>query len=68
MGTVKPQKGIVTERWTWQRRHEVRMWLVNNFGTHGDRWGEQLDYGLENLYMDVDVYNWYILTWGDRDH
>lgn len=40
------------------------MWLVHNFGAHGDRWYEQNDHGLEDLVMDADVYQWYMLRWG----
>ena len=40
------------------------LWLVENFGVNGDRWGEQYDYGLENLWMNEDVYTWYMLKWG----
>jgi hypothetical protein len=58
------QYGIVTERWHWERKREVKMWLVEHFGVNGDRWGEQYDYGLENLWMNEDVYTWYMLKWG----
>jgi hypothetical protein len=56
--------GIVTERWPWKLKAEVKMWLVENFGVNGGRWGEEYDYGLENLWMNEDVYNWYLLRWG----
>jgi|DEB19_MinimDraft_2_1074335.scaffolds.fasta_scaffold1128437_1 hypothetical protein len=39
------------------------MWLVENFGAHGDRWYEEPDYGLENLVMDEEVYFMYKLRW-----
>lgn len=57
------QYGIAIETWPWNRKNEVRMWLVENFGVSGGRWGEQVDYGLENLYMDEDVYLLYTLKW-----
>jgi len=60
----KPQKGVHIDHWPWDRRHEVRMWLVSNFGVHGDRWYEQNDFGLEDLVMDEDVYNWFMMRWG----
>lgn len=58
------QRGIAVEHWPWERKNELRMWLVENFGANGDRWGNEYDYGLENFWMDEDVYNWYILRWG----
>jgi hypothetical protein len=57
------QHSIAIERWTWQHRNEVRMWLVDNFGVHGGRWWEDPDYGLDNLVMDEDVYMLYLLKW-----
>lgn len=57
-------KGVAIERWTWLHRQEVRMWLVENFGAHGDRWAEHQDYDLENLVMEDEVYAWYMLRWG----
>lgn len=57
------QHGIVTERWHWSRKYDVKMWLVDNFGVNGDRWGEEHDYGLENLWMNEDVYMMYLLRW-----
>jgi hypothetical protein len=57
------QYGIAIENWHWNRKHLVRMWLVENFGVSGGRWGEQPDYGLENLWMDEDVYIMYQLRW-----
>lgn len=69
------QHGIVVEHWDWQRKADVRNWLVDNFGPGGvgwpkcdKRWGEEYDYGLENLYMDEDVYTWYKLRWGSDDN
>ena len=46
------QHGLVTQLWNWKHKREVKMWLVENFGVNGGRWGEELDYGLENLWMD----------------
>jgi hypothetical protein len=60
---VMNQYGIVTERWHWTRKYDVKMWLVENFGVNGDRWGEEYDYGLENLWMNEDVYLVYLLKW-----
>lgn len=62
MAKIK-QYGIVTERWGHPRKLTVRHWLEKNFGPEGDRWGEQYDYGLENLWMNEDVYTMYILKW-----
>lgn len=60
------QYGLAIERWSWQHKREVKMWLVENFGVNGGRWGEQPDYGLENLYMDEDVYLLYCLKWNNN--
>ena len=57
------QYGLATERWPWDRKREVKMWLVENFGVDGDRWGEEYDYGLENLWMNEDVYIMFLLKW-----
>lgn len=57
------QYGIVTERWPWKLKIDVKLWLVNNFGVNGGRWGEEYDYGLENFWMDEDVYMMYLLRW-----
>jgi hypothetical protein len=59
----QPQRSISIEHWTWSHRNEVRMWLVDTFGVHGDRWYEDQDYDLTNLVMDEDVYNWYVIRW-----
>lgn len=66
----KPQHGIATERWSTPHYIEVRNWLVDNFGPGGvggsncdKRWGQEFDYGLENFYMDEDVYMMYLLRW-----
>ena len=66
----KPQHGIAIERWPWQRQADVRNWLGKHFGEGGwgekncdKRWGEHYDYGLQNLYMDEDVYIMYCLRW-----
>ena len=55
--------GIVTDYWKWEHKREVKMWLVENFGVNGYRWGEEYDYGLENLWMNEDVYIMYKLRW-----
>ena len=57
------QRGMAIEHWPWPKKHAVRMWLVENFGVNGGRRGEQDDYGLENLWMDEDVYLMYTLKW-----
>lgn len=65
MGQQKQfSRGIAIEQWSWDKRQAVRMWLVGNFGVHGDRWQEYNDYGLINLEMDEDVYVFYKLKWG----
>lgn len=68
------QHGVVVEHWDWTHKANVRNWLVDNFGLGGvggpncdKRWGEEYDYGLENLYMDEDVYIMYKLKWGNRE-
>jgi hypothetical protein len=58
------QYGIVIEAWHSKRKSEVRHWLGLNFGPEGRRWGTQYDYGLDNIYMDEDIYTWYMLRWG----
>jgi hypothetical protein len=67
----QPQEGLAIEKWDWQRKREVKHWLLDNFGEGGtglpletNRWGEHYDYGLENLYMDQDVYSLYKLKFG----
>lgn len=57
------QYGIVTVYWPWKRKAEVKSWLVYTFGVNGERWGEENDYGLENLWMDEDIYIMYKLRW-----
>lgn len=57
------QHGLAIERWDWKIKSDVRRWLVENFGVEGGRWGEDYDYGLENLWMDEDVYILYVLRW-----
>jgi hypothetical protein len=58
------QYGIVIEGWHWKRKNDVRHWLGLNFGPEGrDRWGTEYDYGLENLWMNEDVYIMYKLKW-----
>jgi hypothetical protein len=59
------KKGVAIEHWTWSHRNAVRMWLVKNFGAHGDRWQEYQDYDFLNLEMDEDVYVWYELRWSN---
>lgn len=59
----RPQKSVHIDHWSWGHRDEVRMWLVKNFGVHGDRWYEQADQGLNDLVMDDDVYTWYQMRW-----
>lgn len=59
----KKEYGIAIENWPWNHKAEVRMWLVENFGVHGDRWYEEPEYGVENLVMDEEVYFMYKLRW-----
>jgi hypothetical protein len=59
----KSYKGVAIERWTSEHRQEVFMWLVENFGEHGDRWAEDYDYDFINLIVEDDVYVWYKLKW-----
>jgi hypothetical protein len=58
------QYGIAIENWPAVRKSEVRHWLGLNFGPEGRRWGTAYDYGLDNIYMDEDIYTWYMLRWG----
>ena len=62
-GTKLKTYGLVTERWHWTTKIDVRGWLTENFGPEGSRWGEEYDYGLENLWMNEDVYTAYLLKW-----
>jgi hypothetical protein len=62
------QYGIAIENWPASRKVDVRKWLLENFGdedapNNRGRWGCQYDYGLDNLYMDEDVYILYKLKW-----
>lgn len=57
------QYGIAIENWPALRKVDVRKWLVENFGPEGDRWGSAYDYGLDNLWMNEDVYIMYKLRW-----
>ena len=64
------QYGFAIESWDWKRKQDVWQWLAENFGECGTggpncdkRWGEDFDYGLQNLYMDEDVYVMYCLRW-----
>ena len=57
------QHGIAIEHWGWKHKRDVFEWLGTNFGTIHYRWGEEYDYGLENLWMDDDVYTLYLLRW-----
>ena len=60
----QPQYGIVIEHWDWKRKSDVRHWLGLNFGAEGGaHWGTEYDYGLENLWMNEDVYILYKLKW-----
>jgi hypothetical protein len=56
---VKRHK-ITTEFWNWNRKLEIKLWLVKNFGVNGDRWGEGLG---DNFWMNEDVYVLYCLRW-----
>ena len=65
---VVKQYGIAIENWPASRKVDVRKWLLENFGDEDEpnkpgRWGCQYDYGLDNLYMDEDVYILYKLKW-----
>jgi hypothetical protein len=67
---VMKKYGLVVEHWDWKYKTDVRLWLQENFGPGGvggpncnKRWGEEYDYGLENLYMDEDIFVMYNLRW-----
>jgi hypothetical protein len=51
---------ITTEFWNWNRKLEIKLWLVKNFGVNGSRWGEGLG---DNFWMNEDVYTLYLLRW-----
>jgi len=68
---TRKQYGLAIENWSDAHQNEVQKWLGENFGARGtglahetNRWGYHYDYGLENLYMDEDVYIMYRLRWG----
>ena len=60
---MKRHKITNTEFWSWDRKLEIKLWLVKNFGVNGGRWGQLLDDGLDNFWMDDDVYILYLLRW-----
>ena len=60
---MKRHKITNTEFWSWNRKLEIKLWLVKNFGVNGGRWGQLLDDGLDNFWMDDDVYVMYKLRW-----
>ncbi len=67
---TRKQYAVAIENWTWTRKCAIRGWLFDNFGEGGvglqhetNLWGEHNDYGLENLYMDEEVYLMYKLRW-----
>lgn len=60
---MKRHKITNTEFWSWNRKLEIKLWLVKNFGVNGGRWGQLLDDGLDNFWMDDDVYMMYKLRW-----
>lgn len=60
---MKRHKITNTEFWNWNRKLEIKLWLVKNFGVNGGRWGQLLDDGLDNFWMDDDVYTLYLLRW-----
>jgi hypothetical protein len=66
------QYGLAIENWSASRKVDVRKWLLENFGPEDEpkergRWGCEYDYGLDNLYMDEDVYIVYKLKWAHCD-
>lgn len=58
--------GVSTDHWTIRHEIEVRVWLAETFGVNGGRWAHEFDFGLESIGMDEDVYNWYLLKWGQQ--
>lgn len=60
---MKRHKITNTEFWNWNRKLEIKLWLVKNFGVNGGRWGQLTDHGLDNFWMDDDVYTLYLLRW-----
>ena len=61
---VMKRHGIAIESWDGVRRHDALNWLEQNYGLEGIRWGTEHDFDLENLWMNEDVYIWYLLKWG----
>ncbi len=61
------QYGLAIEHWGHPRKATIWHWLKQNFGPEGDRWGTAYDYGLDNLWMDEDVYIVYKLKWAQYD-
>jgi len=57
------QHGIAIENWPATRKVDVWIWLEDNFGKEGERWGTEYDYGLDNIWMNEDVYTWYKMRW-----
>jgi hypothetical protein len=53
---------VEIDGWTWERKEKVRTWLKETFGST-NRWGEYFDYGLEDIWMDEDVFMMYRLRW-----
>ena len=60
---MKRHKITNTEYLNWNRKMEIKLWLVKNFGVNGGRWGQLTDDGLDNFWMDDDVYTLYLLRW-----
>ena len=60
---MKRHKITNTEFLNWNRKLEIKLWLVKNFGVNGGRWGQLTDDGLDNFWMDDDVYTLYLLRW-----
>lgn len=57
------QHGLAIENWPATRKIDVWVWLKENFGEEGTRWGTVYDYGLDNIWMNEDVYILYCLRW-----
>ena len=57
------KRGVAIEQWDGVRRYDVLNWLEQKFGLEGDRWGREFDFDLEDLWMNEDVFIWYLLRW-----
>ena len=54
---------LINKNWTTTLK--LKLWLVEQFGANGDRWGEEGELpDLPVIWMDEDVYQWFCLSQG----